>query len=763
MSYSGLPGSAGTARAACVLPAGPTNFSPPAPLTPSTDISQNIVAVSWGAGRAFAYYPDSPPILPPLTPPTAPPLPTLSLALPTTLTVQFDTALVTGTPAISYSILYSQGLTPNISVPATQVGDSTIYQASVVSLLPQSGYYFQSVATNLYGEAKSGVTAAFVTTVATPPSTPPIPTLVGSPTSNSITIQFSVTGETGTPPIQYGVFYGKSQTPGTYALGDVSGSTCTITVEPLAPSTPYYFKSSATNQYGNVRSLVSPAFTTAAGPGALLTNLVIPFLIQGPRFNKPYTAALDYYVNVGAAGATQPAGTSTPQGTQVIGSMYAKSAVTTGETDYAGLCTADQPYSLDYGRVSDTYLVPLQKKSNVLVSWGGFYADILGLFGPYQPPGYPGTNPSVENVVKSICAAYFGVQGVQNPLAWQSAGWLMRFDGVVLDFENVGFGGIPGTSNQYPPPQAVVPQFPRDADAEPYKDYVAALASIPSLFHTNAPGYYLANAPVSLSINGDSLSGLNNGNICAANTALNTWFAFANSTTVPSSTTYNNVASMALNHPAQMSYFDDLFVQFYNENPDKYLGGTNFANILAQWGYVALEAQKLGVKQTKINIGLARGNIIPGSPPGGGPYVADVQGPTPKLDNLTQPPYAYFYPQYATDAPPNSVTSAQNAQFWPNTSPQLDPTNLAAAITAANTILIAATGNASLVPSNWCSGAGFWAGTNATLGAQRIYTASDPICPGSVLPAEVTYCWSDASYPAPDPAWKGNAPIVNRL
>jgi len=762
MSYSGLPGSAGTAGVPCTLPAGSPNFSPPAPLTPSTDILQNVVDVEWGAGRSIAYYPNSPPILPVPGPPTAPTVPTLVLALPTTLTVQFDTASVQGTPPITYSILYSQGLTPNISVPATQVGDTTVYQASVVSLTPTTGYYFEAVATNSVGVAKSARSPAFETVVASAPNTPPIPTLVGSPTSNSITVQFSVAGQTGTPPLTYGAMYGKSNTPATYQLGDVSGTVCTVTVTPLTPSTAYYFKAAATNQYGHAESLVSPPFTTAAGPSALLTNLVIPFLIQGPRFNKPYQSALDYYVNVDAVGATQPAGTAAPQGTQIIGSMYAHSALAGGETDYAGKCTADQPYSLDYGTVTDEYLVPLQKKSNVLVSWGGYYADILGLFGPYQPSGYPGTNPAVADVVKSICAAYFGVQGVPNPLLWFNTGWFMRFDGIVLDFENVGYGGIPG-SNQYPLPQAVPPQFPADANAEPYKDYAAALASIPSLFHTTAPGYYLANAPVSLSINGDALGGVKNGNICAPNTALNTWFAFASSSVVPSSVTYNNVASLALNHPAQMSYFDDIFVQFYNENPDNYLGGANFVNILAQWGYVALQAQKLGVKITKINIGLARGNIIPGSPPGGGPYVASVQGPTPPLDSLTQPPFAYFYPQYATDSPPNSVTSAQNAQFWPNTSPQVDPTNLASAITAANTVLIAATGTPALTPKDWCSGMGFWAGTNATLYAQRVYTAGDPICPGSVLPAEVTYCWSDASYPAPDPVWKGNTPIVNRL
>jgi hypothetical protein len=348
-----------------------------------------------------------------------------------------------------------------------------------------------------------------------------------------------------------------------------------------------------------------------------------------------------------------------------------------------------------------------------------------------------------------------------NELSWSASGWGTKFDGLVLDFENVGLGGVKGSSNIYPLPQDPVPSFPADANSGTYQPYIQAIGSIPAQFHTVAPTKFLANAPVSLSINGDLAAGKNNGNIGAANTALNTWFAFPDSTTVPSPATYNATASQALNHPAQMCYFDEIFVQFYNEEPDYYLGGSKFANVLAQWGYVAILAQQQvpTVKKTRINIGLAKGTIIPG----GSPAVDAAQGPTAPLDGQTGPPYTYWYPQYNTESPPNNTTNPAYTT-WPNTGDQgVDAGNLAAALRSANLILQQAFGNAGLVTSDWCSGAGFWAGGEATTMAQQVYTKGSSASPGNILPSITTYCWSDASYPSPDPAWANNLPIVSDL
>jgi hypothetical protein len=210
-----------------------------------------------------------------------------------------------------------------------------------------------------------------------------------------------------------------------------------------------------------------------------------------------------------------------------------------------------------------------------------------------------------------------------------------------------------------------------------------------------------------------------------------------------------------------MCYFDEIFVQFYNEEPDYYLGGSKFTNVLAQWGYVAILAQQQvpTVKNTRINIGLAKGTIIPG----GSPAVDAAQGPTAPLDGQTGPPYEYFYPQYNTESPPNNTTNTAYTT-WPNTGNQgVDAGNLAAALRGANLILQQAFGNAGLVTSDWLSGVGFWAGGEATTMAQEVYTNGSSASPGNILPSITTYCWSDASYPAPDPAWANNLPIVSDL
>jgi hypothetical protein len=210
-----------------------------------------------------------------------------------------------------------------------------------------------------------------------------------------------------------------------------------------------------------------------------------------------------------------------------------------------------------------------------------------------------------------------------------------------------------------------------------------------------------------------------------------------------------------------MSYFDDIFVQFYNENQEYYPGGAKFPNLLAQWGYVALLAQLKGNKKPRINIGLAKGNIIPGPPPAGGPAVASAQGPTPPLDAEPGPPYQYWYPQYCTDSPPNAVEG--QSQNWGATGITQDPMNVASAISAANAILQQSFANPNLKPSDWCSGMGFWASSAATAMAKAVYDNTNSFSPGNILPAVNTYCWADAIYPAPNPNWPGQVPVVSNL
>lgn len=680
------------------------------------------------------------------------------------------------------SVVY--GLTPttttiaNVAVQAV----GSLYTATITGLVASTTYYVASVVTGLNGTVLTSGPSAAITTGAgggvAPTPAPNAPTFV-SATVSRIFVSYSGATATGTPAPEFGIYVGTTVTPdvdGVYvAAFDVTAGVASAVAAGLVPGVNYYFMAVAQNgEPPNAVSAVSAPFQTLPAPPAapMKTNAVTTFLIQGPRFNTPTTTALDYYINVDAVGCFYNVGTNTSaQGQQLFGSMYAGSAVN-GIASYAGLCIADQPYNEAFGPTSDAYLAKTRAGGNtrLLTSLGGFFADIMGLFGPYQPAGPAGwTNPTAVNLMTSFLKNYCGI-GSTNPLNWSRSGYNTYFDGLILDFENVGLGGNPRTSNQYPLPQSPKPAFPASATDPKYAPYIQGLADIVNTYTSIAPTLFLGNAPVSLSIcSAETLAAPNDGNICAANSALNTWFAFASASTVPSSATYNATPSLALNHPNQMCKFDDVFVQFYNENAVNYLGGANFANLLAQWGFLALLAQGTGSKKTTINIGLASGNIIPGFNSAGNAIVPAAQGPTPQLDGEIGPPFTYWYPQYGAGSPPNQ-TNPSAPQSWPNTGPTLDAVNLAAAISEATSILQAAFKNPLIIPSSWCSGTGFWAAGNATTMAKAVYSGktASAFSPGPILPAVETYVWSDASYPAPDPGWVSktgtpNLPVVNNL
>jgi len=734
-------------------------------------------AVSVGISTAAAG-PNAPSAAPtvPVLPPGAPPV--------TSLTVVFNTTGITGTPTPTYSLLYGR---TNIITPlaAVSAGDG-YYVATITGLFPETTYFFRSVASNSSGTKLSEVSIPFTTSLPplVPPNAPPsVPVVFGAPTTTQIQVQFNTAGVLfGTPTPTFYVLYGTTNPPLIPLQAVVqAGSIYQATATNLTPGTTYYFASVSTNGV-TIVSGINSIDTAGGGPvlASLKTNVVLPFLLQGPRFGATPGAwdGLDYYVSSNATGAVYAVNGTTATGTQLYGSMYAGTVGAPGNASndpadpvpWAGACVADQPFSTNYSTVSDGYLSGLRNtmdtNGRVLACWGGFYADVRGLFGPYTAAGYPGTPPTAQQVVQSFLYNYCGIiTGNTNPLNWKrqnsnnTSSYSFYFDGLILDFENVG-NGNPINSFPYAPPGSP-PVFPASATDPAYAPYIAEIGNIPSQYYAISPTLFLGNAPVSLSIAAD----VGATNITAANTALNTWFPFATATTPPTGTSganpYNSAASLALNHPVQLSYMDDIFVQFYNEGPDYYPGGQYFANLLACWGYVALEAQKLGRKNTTINLGLAKGNIIPGGPP---PFTADTQGPTPPLPGQT-PPYTLWYPQYCTASPPNATTANPSGLFWPNTSPTADPQNIATAITAANTILRTATGNANLAISDWLSGMGFWAAENATLMAKAVYDDTNAFSPASlgntdVLPHGQVYCWGDASYPAPDPKWAANVPIV---
>jgi len=682
---------------------------------------------------------------------------------------------------------------PFIPINLPQNYPSTTFVCpQIAGLLAGTQYYFQVAATNgvspdFFSGVSFATTAGTPSPTNTPPSGPPTAPNASEVTATTITGIFSIAGVTGNPAPAYSLgFSTAADGPFTYIpTTDLSGSTFGATITGLKPSTTYYLVSKASNGVAPDQISASSMQTTSAAPppSALKTNLVAPFFLQGPRYGSTPGAwtAIDYYINTAAVGATYQVGATAASGQQIFASMYAGTIGDAGNAtggsppcQYAGACIADVPFAALGGsgaaNYSDTYLKAVQthmgSQGRVLTSWGGYLADILGLFGPYVPKGFPAdAQPTSVDIVKSFLYNYCGVGGA-NPLNWKrtntsgNSGYTFYFDGLVLDFENVGNGNY---QNNYPYPPPAKPPTTQELNRQSmYQGYVQALGDIPATYYEFAPDLFLGNAPASLSIVSDQ----GQTNICAANTAFGTWFPFLTATEAPTAGGYNKKESLALNHPQQLSYMDDIFVQFYNESADYYLGGQYFSNLVACWGYVALEAQKLGRKKTTINIGLARGNIIAGNPNGvgpGNPAIAAAQGPTPPLAPVGQkdpgaPPYTYWFPQYAQTSPPNNTDNA-DYETWPNNTPTVDPQHLAGSIEQANVILRTAQNNQNLQVSDWCSGAGFWAGSEATRMAQRIYNPSDSASPAQYMntpntfPAKQTYCWSDASYPAPDTQW----------
>jgi len=696
--------------------------------TPTANPSQSnsFTSDALVCGEGTPYY--LPNTSEPLFAPSVPQLATTPTS--TTIVMIFNGGFVFGEAPKTFSFLWGTTSNPTAVYPAVNVFGS-LYSGQFTGLAPNTTYFFRSVVTDKNGQQVSAVSVPVTTASAggTPPSGPPsVPTQTGS-TSTTISVTFDVAGITGSAPITYGVLFGPIFIPAVLA----SGTTYNATITGLSPSTPYTFKSVAQNSVGQQASASSAPMTTSAVP-ALQTNLMTTFLVQGPIFNTPYSTALNYYINCDFVGGPT---------SQLFGSWYAKTSGTIPPgfefaPSWDGLVLNDNTGASN-AVASGQYISPLQGAGcKAIVSFGGFYADVLGLFGPYQPAGYPGTNPSVSDLMQSLCYTFYGKTDLANPLVWSNAGWLgQRFDGLNLDFENIGQGGNPSASNQYPLPQSPAPQFPADVNALipgssiTYSQYISALNEVAFYHHLYAPDKILNHAPLSASINAVVLGNQGGKNV-AVTTALNTWFAFPDFSP-PTTANYNSSPSPALNHPDTLKYFDDVFVQYYNEDANNYLGGVNFPILLAQWGYVCLVAQGLGVKRPRVNIGLAKGD---GSTPdfNGGPY---------------------FYPRYKTASPPNPNATQPPGHTYPNIGQATDAKTLNNAIAQATTLLRSSglPGCASFVTSDWCNGGGFWAGGDATIQATTIFSEVP------LLPAEVVYCWSDAIYPAPDPLWKQNCPI----
>lgn len=705
-------------------------------------------------------YPSTPASGP--VPGTAPfPAPTLPVCLPgdatgTTMKVQFDTNGVQGTEPITYSVQWIYAAedvpfgTPVIATPSL----GTLFTATKTGLFPDYGFWIVVTAINQYGYITTPRGAIYYTTsgtVTAPTGPPTVPVVSGTPTSTTITVTFDVAGITGNPTPFYNILVGTTTNPTTTFNGVlVSGTTYKATATGLLPNTVYYFKSVSANGVApNAVSAVSVGIQTAdpPPPAPLTTMAMVPFLIRGPRFNTPASAVLDWYVNCDAVGYTP----GPPPTNQTYGSWYCVTN-TSNPAIYpyqSGLVLGDNTGLPN--QITNSYITNLQATgTKVNVSIGGFYADILGMMNPYSQAGIVSTNPAPADLANSIANVLLGVSTATNPLSWAKTNWpTISFDGINLDFENIGQGGNPSVSNTYPLPQSPAPVFPANLNtnipgtAIPYSAYVTSLKTFLTTLRASAPNKLITMAPLSASI---YTSGLTKNT--AVNNALNTWAPFATQSTPVTIGNYQpatGTGANALLAPAQLALFDDLFVQFYNASADIYIGGANFANILAQWGFLCLYTQQVvpTSKNVRVNIGLAKGVDS----------TADFLVPAPP----------YKYPAYETVSPPNPNATQPPGNTFPGIGVTTDAPNLNNALVQATIQLnnsgLAGAGTFQI--SDWCSGVGFWAGPEATAQVEQCYDFTQNNLPD--LPKSgYAYCWTNANYPAADPEWAGSLPVTVR-
>jgi len=733
-------------------------------------------------------------------PPNTPTVPVLNGgAGSTAISIYFTHVGDTGTPPITYTGLYSTSATGTYSVCQFNNTSGNATVANATGLTPNTPYYFKARATNAYGGSTSSYAMFTTASAGTAPSGPPtVPTNLGA-NSSAITVSFDTTGITGTAPITYSVVYGTTTSSFPFTSTDITPQgagvySCLATG--LSSNTTYYFKSVATNSVGSQQSAVSAGMTTDPPPD-LMTNLYMTFLTP--------TTGYGYY-DPSNNGSLQPTNSmnwilnsDAPNGTasQTYGDYWCSSvqsglsALSPVPTTLNGAGGCYNTNGDNYTMVSNAYLQPIRDTAGVtlMLSLGGFYADLLGMFGPLlSPPGgaAPGfTFGSSVELMNSIAYTFYNVSTAPNPLGWSRASWgALEWKGLNLDFENIGYGGrvitngypnnrtvqYPTIPGQVPGSTAGKPVFPADANTiipgqaggnVRYMDYIDAIRyMIVHHYNTYGGDFYLTTAPIAAAINGDQ-----NTNITATQNALGTWFAFPSNTTVPSSATFNSAGSNAMLHPTVLCYFDDVFVQFYNSDPANYLGGANFANLLAQWGYLALQAQASGVgyTTTKINIGLAKGqvsNITSQSTPppvatygvGGGGNAGPTAVYTPAAE--PGPLYSSWYPQFATAAPPNA-----SAFYFPDISEAGDAATLNAALAAANAILRTATARPTLNIVDWCSGVGCWAGAPALQMVKGMYDGTNANYVANLPPTGYASAWAEAYFPAVQPGWAGNVPV----
>ena len=217
-------------------------------------------------------------------PVSAPGVPTLAGVQPPVdgenpVSFTFDTAGQTGEPAPSYNLVVGIVDTPadGVLYPVTLVSGTT-YGATVL-LAENITYYIWSYATNTATSAFSSNYITYNSADQGPPSAAPTqPIVVGTPTTESITVAFSSAGITGAQPISYTCF-GALDPLGPFDIPTSTtniGTLYTSVAERLQPNTNYVFQAYATNSAGVTTSSPSAFIQTANdGPSKAPTVPVV--------------------------------------------------------------------------------------------------------------------------------------------------------------------------------------------------------------------------------------------------------------------------------------------------------------------------------------------------------------------------------------------------------------------------------------------------------------------------------------------------------
>ena len=545
---------------------------------------------------------------------------------------------------------------------------------NISGVLPNTSYSVLFTASNLVGSTQSIPFTTQTTGGPVPPSPPTTP-VITFVSATSISLSYTFTGGAGAT--SYSALVDAGPNPPTTPVNPsnlvVSGST--FTIGGLLPSTQYSVVFICSNVAGSVQSTpntqttgsgpvpvppttplvltfasataTSLSYTFTGGVGAtsysatVNSSTVTPTVVGQTMTISGLTASTSYAVNliaINVAGtvisntvteSTSGTGGTVPtilalsfflvEGTTWIldsgnnpnvGTWYL-TGPNAGKIQYNG-----QPYAPQVV----AYLNSVKATgSKVILSIAGGSANTTVLQTMFANP---------TGFAQSFANAFYDI-ACPNPLGFQSGDWAgsFIFDGIDLDIEA---------------------NTPTTTDAFTFLTALKALA--PTKLVTAAP--QAPNTAGSAYPNGLTANG--------------TYSAYP--TTTSSLSTLNLAPSTAIISTTGCAQVDYFFVQFYNQG--FYIGDPAFAGVLAQWGFLCLNASP---RKCKIIIGVA---------------------------------------------------SSDGSPIWTPSSPTQGTAALTAALTAANTLITNQATFGSTQISDWCAGAGAWVSPSAVPALTQIYSAT---------------------------------------